>query len=104
MRCRQECPHHRNAEDKAALGCADWFDALAGGAFGVYAGFDVGGGVPFAQGLLDFIFDGAGDGVALIDGQGGGDDDVEIDPVIAAAVAMAEFVIGPDVGLFTERG
>ena len=52
--------------------------------------------VAFAKRLLDLVFDCAGDAMPVIDVPLGRDHDVEIDPVIAAAVAMPQLVIATD--------
>ena len=55
--------------------------------------------VPFADRLLDLIFNGARDLVAFVDAAVGWNHDVKIDPVVSPAVAMTELVITADVRL-----
>src|SRR5690606_11074834 len=79
------------------------FPAVDALAVRLAARLDVGGGVAFAQHLFDFVLDGAGDGAALGDADPGGDHDVEIEPVVPAAVAVAERVVADDLGGLARR-
>src|SRR5687767_5723741 len=73
---------------------ASWFNVRpTGRACLDDARLDVGRRVAFAQGQLDLVLDGAGDLVAPVDAPARGHRDVEIDPVVPAAVAVAELVV-----------
>ena len=60
-------------------------------------------GVSLSKGLLNFIFDCAGGLVTERNAPLGGDEDVEIDPVVSSAVPMPELVIAADQRRFSGR-
>ena len=59
--------------------------------------------IAFAERLLDFVFDRAGDLVAFFDVPIRRHHDVKIDPVIAPAVAMTKLMIAADLRRFGIR-